>query len=798
MKRITLLAVVMAVALWSSGAVAAVLHVSPSDPGRDDGAAAGVIGLAAGAPLASPETATDIKNLNTGLEYPTIAAALADVLTLDGHVLDVQVSPHSEGIVNVTKSVTILGGGGGGAIIMAAASTGSSGDARGWFLVSASNVTFQNVTLDGTGYNIYQAIRRNGAGLVVDQCTLQHIQYPGYNGVAVAAMGNASVTACTFTDIGRIGVILFGPTVTSGLVSGCTYTGKGPVDGLDYGIELGGGAVATITGNTITECTGVALSDGSGSAGVLVTTYFGAGTTGTLGNNFLADNSVGVYMGYDTADASTVTAFNNDLSNNPEAGAVNTSATNRMNASGNWWGSADPGTVWAGRYGDVDYTPWLAVGTDVGGDPANGFQGDFSTLWVDDDSPQVGAVARIQEGISLVTASTVFIAPGSYPGNVIVNTVVTLDGAGDGANPAVDTILLPPVATTGIDLQVGGGSLSNRVVIKDLRVSGTGNAIRTDNTISHVTLDNLTLTGSGSYGIEIHNSAVVTDLVMNDCDLVGNSMGMRVRGALDGLVVTGGHFDGNTYGMQSVVGVGNDFKNVSITGTTFNNNTSKGMYFEKLSDAVFDGITVSNSGTVGAWAAGIDINLKYAAYQNIEIKNSTVSGCGSGDPINGVGLTVKARDDGGYAGFPATLDNVDITNVMLTGNQCGLRFGEPTKNNAGPTGVDVHQCEIAGSIGYGLDNQSQATPDAACNWWGDILGPNVPLWNPSPGDDLTGPAVYVPWLDGPISGTPLCNQYGANYVSADPTGLCLNPGIPAWRCRYSSPAVTPAPRAASA
>ena len=54
------------------------------------------------------------------------------------------------------------------------------------------------------------------------------------------------MTNCTFTNIGRIGVIYFGADVTAGVVSGCTYTGKGAGDWLDYGVELGGGAVATL------------------------------------------------------------------------------------------------------------------------------------------------------------------------------------------------------------------------------------------------------------------------------------------------------------------------------------------------------------------------------------------------------------------------------------------------------------------------------------------------------------------------------------------------------------------------
>ncbi len=108
--------------------------------------------------------------------------------------------------------------------------------------------------------------------------------------------------------------------------------------------------------------------------------------------------------------------------------------SNGVNASGNWLGDNTPSGVAAQVSGNVDYTPWLDMGTDT--EPGvPGFQGDFATLWVDDDSPQFGEAGRIQEGVDLVTGSTVNVTAGTYTitSAIDVNKGVTITG--DTGNP---------------------------------------------------------------------------------------------------------------------------------------------------------------------------------------------------------------------------------------------------------------------------------------------------------------------------------------------------------------------------
>jgi hypothetical protein len=184
--------------------------------------------------------------------------------------------------------------------------------------------------------------------------------------------------------------------------------------------------------------------------------------------------------------------------------------------------------------------------------------------------------------------------------------------------------------------------------------------------------------------------------------------------------------------------------NVVVNDTSFVHNNLKGIYTEKLSDALFDGITVSDNGftNVGVptyfapYMAGVDINLKAGTYQNISFTNSTFTNNSLGQAKEGVAVTVKARDDGAtYGAFPATLDNVLITNSTFTGNERGIRLGEPGKLNAGPTNVVINFNRILGneqtytgtdgSAYGGLVNQSVAAVSAENNWFGCNAGPGA-------------------------------------------------------------------------
>lgn len=193
-----------------------------------------------------------------------------------------------------------------------------------------------------------------------------------------------------------------------GLVEDNTVTGVGPAGSRSRGIGTWGYPDPSVYGHTIFRKNTITGTN------IGIAVYETEQVT--IENNFFSDNGVGVWVGDATPlafDLSTVHVNGNSILNSDTYGVEKSAAiAGVLDASANWWGSDAPGTVAAEASAEVDYTPWLDVSTDTSGDP--GFQGNFATLNVDDDSPQTGDEGRIQEGVDLVTASTVNVFPGVY------------------------------------------------------------------------------------------------------------------------------------------------------------------------------------------------------------------------------------------------------------------------------------------------------------------------------------------------------------------------------------------------
>ncbi len=310
------------------------------------------------------------------------------------------------GQIVINKNLSIVGADKATTIIKPAQDTGAGNhmDANAWILVN-SGVTFNlsNVTLDGSGKLINHGILSHGHG-VINNNKFTHIAYnqsgPDYKGIAIELYGSdMTVSNNSFDNIGRIGVYTgFGSVAT---ISGNTYTGKGAGNFLDYAFEVGRNGQATISGNNIISGNiGVASVDGSTSAGILVTTYFGPAQA-TITGNTITGNTDGIHVGYDGSDASVVVATKNNLSSNSK-GVVSTHPT--VDAKNNYWGTVSSTDIAANVSGNVSVTPYCATSACTS----------IYTTITAEDSPLKDAPIGISsdDGATLTsTPSVTFLAP---------------------------------------------------------------------------------------------------------------------------------------------------------------------------------------------------------------------------------------------------------------------------------------------------------------------------------------------------------------------------------------------------
>ncbi|MCS7085984.1 MAG: hypothetical protein NZ534_07920, partial [Bacteroidia bacterium] len=133
-------------------------------------------------------------------------------------------------------------------------------------------------------------------------------------------------------------------------------------------------------------------------------------------NNFI--NGFGAAFGsFQDLDANSIQIFDNDLSGNT-VGTSYLDPAGLIDASQNWWGSNDDDVVkaYVANAASIDFSPWFHFGTDTdAGTP--GFQGDYSFLHIDDDSPIAGSQGHLQEAHDLLAGTNlnIYIHSTNYP-----------------------------------------------------------------------------------------------------------------------------------------------------------------------------------------------------------------------------------------------------------------------------------------------------------------------------------------------------------------------------------------------
>ena len=320
---------------------------------------------------------------------------------------------------------------------------------------------------------------------------------------------------------------------------------------------------------------------------------------------------------------------------------------------------------------------------------------------------------------------TLQVSSATFNENIAINKDLTIQG--NGPSNTILTLTSPCAGNgTGVNISAANASL------KDIKVTNYFNGVAVSNT--GIEINNVEILSNCNAGLEL--SAGTGAFSILNSKLNSNKIGFRKGTApdIDGFTMTNCEVKSNSaQGCFIAAENGtNLFNNVNITNSNFSDNLQKGMYFEVVSNAVLDGIIMNNSGYDPAYGfnTGIDINLKYGTYTNITLQNSEITNCGTiGTAValdNPAAVAIKARDDGGYSGNPATLSNVNVKNNIISGPRNGIRFGEFGTTNNGPTNVIVNENDLgAAFVHKAFLNNTTSVKDGECNWWGTNVSGDI-------------------------------------------------------------------------
>ncbi|WP_299335613.1 right-handed parallel beta-helix repeat-containing protein [Haloplanus sp.] len=219
----------------------------------------------------------------------------------------------------------------------------------GWVQILDPGITFE-------GFEVTGEVFGYGLAAFEPDVTVRDVTISGVtNGLFVPSASNVVVENSTVENYSFYGAVVSGRGEAFGdaepAIRNTTFDGASGGGAVGIGIVQTNGDIKgnTITGNEFEENDGVGVAHFSG-ANV------------SIMRNTIASNDDGVFLA--GPDAATVSATSNDIVNNRVGVANETEDENpdSVNATGNWWGSADgPGRGTndiAGTQGPVDADPW--------------------------------------------------------------------------------------------------------------------------------------------------------------------------------------------------------------------------------------------------------------------------------------------------------------------------------------------------------------------------------------------------------------------------------------------------------
>ena len=583
--------------------------------------------LEAAYPMVGPAPANNanVRNNDTGGLFCSIQDAISHPTTDAGDVIEVIVTEHTEpGQVIVDKNLTIQGQGKLVTTVKSGFSSASGGHDNplsAWIrTLPGTDVTIQDMTLDGNGMDTYTAVRFTDDGLVDDVAfnDIKHSASP-YLGIAVQVQdGEVDITNSMFTNIGRIGAHYRNGVIPGASISGTfannMYTGKGDGDWLDYAMDISGGVTIEVLDNVVSGNTGMADSDGSTSAGFLVTTYFpfeeNIPNDVEFEGNDISGNTTGIAVGFDANDVSVVVANNNNITGN---GTGVSSTGPQVNAALNWWGDAGgpsgegPGTIGDPVGTDVGYCPWLTgpyMGVPV---PSEGLVLNTTTM-----ISYCTIQGAIDDGNTL-DGHTLELSPATYFERVVVDKELTLIGVG--TNPedhVIDGADISGPPYYGISIE------RSNVTLQNLQVQDVTNSdyfgIHSDCGTNNLTIEDVIVDGCGLTGIALNGGDGIDLINITSTNNVGNGVSLTdcQNVTINGITTSGNAFAG---GFNAGIGLFsgtfctfNGIDGFELTGSVSIGEDVK--VYSQLQDASH---TLANiTGSTIEWAVGTDaLNRSY-------------------------------------------------------------------------------------------------------------------------------------------------------------------------------------------
>ncbi|WP_341226027.1 3-coathanger stack domain-containing protein [uncultured Arcticibacterium sp.] len=655
---------------------------------------------------------------NVRSSHMTIQGAI-DAATAND-VVEIGVASHTEGQIIVNKSLTIQGKGSANTTVHSNYNTLTSNhanDASAWIRTTAgTTVNIKNLTLDALGMTSHVAVRFQSDGSV-EGVAFNEIKSAPVNGTAIQIVnGNVDIENSVFTNIGRIGAHFRSGVIPAAIISGSfknnTYTGKGAGNWLDYALDISGGVdPLLVEGNTITNNLGIAESDGSTSAGILVTSYFplpanSVANNVTIQGNTLSGNYAGVTAGYLAGDISVLKIEGNDIVGNTHGVTTNGPL---VNAAKNYWGSPD-GPSGSGSGSGNSIADGIDACPFYNGPVATGTLVDCPVLNTNTSESFVSIQAALDDS-DTDNGHVITVAAGTYNENIVVNKEVVILGANADTDCSGTRNLESIISvSSGLPFNI----TADNVVINGFEITApsSSNAIRVGDA-SHVDVvfNNIHEIGTTYTGGNIH-SIIYTVPSTNNSDI---NISDNCINDISSTNLTG-------YS-SSAIGILQSTSTGVLTGLNIERN-------------IISNVTVNDGDwPTGKIAYGIQINVggnsnylsNTGKVVNASISNNEISNI-SGFVATGIGLEGNTEDAIVTGNKVSNLTSSKSSDKAGGGYDLnGLKF----ENNAFVSTVTVENNSFettsftnngTSNRGYGVVNYVPgATATLGCNWFGTAV-----------------------------------------------------------------------------